>query len=69
MTEEQRDGIIYEIAVINSKIAYIENKTYRPLREITLGLDTDGTAKTKLEASNTQIAALRAQRATYSAQL
>ena len=57
-----------KIPEIDAQIKTLEDGQTRQLREIALGLD-DGTAKAKLEASNTQIAALRAQRTTYSAQL
>jgi hypothetical protein len=45
---------------IKSQIKVLEDSQDRQLREIALGLD-DGTAKTKLETTNTAIIALRAK--------
>ena len=56
-----------QIIEIDMQIEAIEAKSYRPLREIALGLDLDGTALTKLTEYNTQITNLRTQRATLTA--
>lgn len=63
------DAIKRQIAVIDNQILELENKTYRPLREIALGLDSDGKAQTKLSELNSQITELRTQRTTLEAQL
>ena len=52
----------YQISEIDAQIEAIEVKTYRPLREIALGID-DGTATTNLLEYNTQITNLRIKRA------
>ena len=57
-----------QIEDIDNQIAELESKTYRPLREISLGID-EGTARDKLAAFDAQITALRAQRAALVAQL
>ena len=57
------------IGEIDCKISEIETKTYRPLREIALGLDTDGTSASKLADYQSQIEALRTERATLKSQL
>lgn len=57
------------IREIDNSIAEIELKTYRPLREIAIGIDTDGTALAKLTGYQEQIETLRAQRAEYEAQI
>ena len=53
---------------IDAEIAAIEAKTFRPLREIQLGID-DGTAAALLADYQAQIGTLREQRATLVAQL
>ena len=57
-----------KIPEIDAQIKSLEDGQTRQLREIAIGLD-DGTAKTKLQEANSQIAALRTQRAIYAAQL
>ena len=56
------DAIKAQIAEIDNRISELENKTYRPLREIALGIDTDGKAAAKLADYNSKITALREQR-------
>lgn len=58
-----------KIPEIDAQITAIETAQARQLREIALGMDSTGTARDKLAASNAQIATLREQRATYSAHL
>ena len=57
-----------KLAAVDAQISELEMKTYRPLREIALGLD-DGKAAAKLTELNTQIVALRSRRETLEAQL
>lgn len=61
--------IVAKIKDIDSRLDYLDIKSVRPMKEIALGLDTDGTAQTKLADYNSQITALRTQRAALSAQL
>lgn len=55
------------IAVIDGQIAELENKTYRPLREIALGAGANGAAVKKLSEINAAVSKLRAQRVELSA--
>lgn len=68
-TANPKTAIKAQIIEIDMQIEAIEAKSYRPLREIQLGLDLDGTALTKLTEYNTQITNLRTQRAELAAQL
>lgn len=69
MTDQEREDIVYQIAVINAHIADIESKTYRQLREIALGMDSGGTASAKLTEYTNQIMELREQRTALTTQL
>ena len=69
ITPDTSAPIRLQIAEIDAQIAEIEAKTYRPLREIALGIGTDGTALAKLTVYQEHIATLRAQRAEYEAQI
>lgn len=67
--EAYRCNLVKQIADIDAQITAIEATQPRQIREITLGLDTTGTAQAKLTAANNQIAALRTERLALSAQL
>lgn len=69
MTNQEREDVVYRIAVINAQITDVESKTYRPMREISLGIDADGTALKKLTAYNDQIIDLREQLTELTTQL
>lgn len=68
ITPDASAPIKAQIADIDAEIAAIEANTFRPLREIQLGID-DGTAAALLADYQTQIVALREQRAALVAQL
>ena len=68
-TKYLSESINKQIADIDAQIADLEAKTYRPLREIQLGLDADGTALAKLTEYNKQITDLRTKRAKLAAKL
>ena len=57
------------ITEIDAQITALETAQTRQLREIALGMDSTGTARDKLAASDVQIATLREQRAEYEAQI
>lgn len=65
----QTASIIRDISDIDAQIVDIEASQLRPLREIALGLDADGTASGKLTASAAQIASLRAKRTVLTSQI